>query len=110
MAKQAARFKKGRPNRFRKGNLVRALPPKSDSALVPASVSIWNCHPVYVPEIDSSAWENSAKVIGLMFSAQVFTVIDTHNFPFPSKEQYCLVFGAKCQQGWVSSRFLEKIQ
>jgi hypothetical protein len=55
-------------------------------------------------------WLKNAEVIGIIKSNQVYTVIDTHNFPHPSKEQYCLVLGSTGNPGWVSSRFLEKIQ
>ena len=55
-------------------------------------------------------WLKTAEVIGIIKSGQVYTVIDTHNFPHPSKEQYCLILGPTGNPGWVSSRFLEKIQ
>ena len=102
-------MKKGQPKRFRKGNMVKA---SSTNFPTPPGdyISTWNTHPIYDQGIEAAAWVPYTMPVGQVKSKSIYTVIDTHNFPHPSKEQYCLILGPAGEEGWVSSRFLEKIQ
>ena len=100
-------LKKGQPKRFRLGNLVIISSAPTGAR---DQVSTWNCHPVYNDELDVAAWNCFARVVGFLKSNQIYTVIQVHNFPYPSKDQYCLVLDSGGKSGWVSANFLEKIR
>ena len=102
------KLKKGRPKRFRKGNLVKLSIPKLSLCRDMTSISMWNKHPEFDHEINSYTWKGFPKVIGNMLKNKLYVVVFVHNFPHPSKDQYCFLFG-NGEKGWVNSQNLEKI-
>ena len=105
-----SRLKKGQIPRFRKGQLVRAIEPERQNH--GRWVSTWDQPPRYDATLKNVLWmglDDGPNVISRVHPEQILVIVEVHNFPYPSKEQYCLVFHDDAIVGWVNSYFLQKI-
>ena len=101
--------KKGAPKRFKKGELVFPVtPPRLIGFDGGDWISVWNICPLYDQETRCVVWPDDSGPNGKVYPGDKLIIIETINYPHPTREQYCHVLRPNGKTCWINSRYLER--